>query len=53
MKFVTKGTGTTTGGVVLEGHNDVIVEGKPATSIHQYGSCASGRKSTWWCLPCR
>ncbi|HBC3530797.1 hypothetical protein C1S99_25450 [Vibrio parahaemolyticus] len=45
MKFVTKGTGTTTGGVVLEGHNDVIVEGKPATSIHQYGSCASGRKS--------
>lgn len=45
MKFVTKGTVTTTGGVVLEGHNDVIVEGKPATSIHQYGSCASGRKS--------
>lgn len=45
MKFVTKGTGTTTGGVVLEGHNDVIVEGKSATSIHQYGSCASGRKS--------
>lgn len=23
----------------------MIVEGKPATSIHQYGSCASGRKS--------
>ncbi len=45
MTFVTKGTKTTTGGVVLEGHNDILIDGKPATSVGQKASCASGRKS--------
>lgn len=43
--FVTKGTKTSTGGEVLEGHDDVQVAGKPATSIGQKASCSSGRKS--------
>lgn len=42
--FVTKGTKTSTGGEVLEGHDDVKVAGQPATSIEQKASCASGRK---------
>ncbi len=45
MTFVTKGTKTTTGGVVLEGHDDILIDGKPATSVGQKASCASGRKS--------
>jgi uncharacterized Zn-binding protein involved in type VI secretion len=43
MKFVNKGTPTSTGGVVLEGHESVLVEGKPATSIYQVAGCNSGR----------
>ncbi|MGD8230783.1 PAAR domain-containing protein [Vibrio sp. TRT 1302] len=43
MKFVMKGTPTSTGGVVLEGHESVLVAGKPGTSIYQMGSCRSGR----------
>lgn len=45
MKLVVKGTPTTTGGVVIEGHDTVIVAGQPATSIGQKATCASGRKS--------
>ncbi|MGR5263713.1 PAAR domain-containing protein [Photobacterium damselae] len=43
--FVTQGTSTTTGGVVLEGHSTILINGKPATSVNQQASCASGRKS--------
>ncbi|MEF1207708.1 PAAR domain-containing protein [Photobacterium damselae] len=43
--FVTQGTPTTTGGVVLEGQSTILIDGKPATSINQQASCASGRKS--------
>ncbi|HIF9078216.1 TPA: PAAR domain-containing protein [Photobacterium damselae] len=44
-KFVTQGTPTTTGGVVLEGHSTILIDGKPATSVNQKATCASGRKS--------
>ncbi len=44
-KFVTQGTSTTTGGVVLEGHSTILIDGKPATSVNQKASCNSGRKS--------
>ncbi|HIF9106472.1 TPA: PAAR domain-containing protein [Photobacterium damselae] len=45
VKIVTKGTKTSTGGEVLEGHNEILINGQPATSIHQLASCKSGRKS--------
>ncbi len=44
-KFVTQGTKTSTGGEVLEGHSDILINGIPATSINQLASCKSGRKS--------
>ncbi|EHH1078926.1 hypothetical protein J7I01_004641 [Vibrio parahaemolyticus] len=44
-KFVTQGTKTSTGGEVLEGHPDILINGIPATSINQLASCKSGRKS--------
>ncbi|HIF9499257.1 TPA: PAAR domain-containing protein [Photobacterium damselae] len=44
-KFVTQGTSTTTGGVVLEGHSTILIDGKPASSVNQKASCNSGRKS--------
>lgn len=45
MKLVTQGTKTATGGIVLEGHDDILIGGRPATSVGQNASCASGRKS--------
>ncbi|MGI2799909.1 PAAR domain-containing protein [Photobacterium damselae] len=45
VKIVTKGTKTSSGGEVLEGHNEILINGQAATSIHQLASCKSGRKS--------
>ncbi len=39
VKVVTKGTKTSTGGVVLEGHENCTFGGQPATSVGQRASC--------------
>ncbi|TVO32114.1 PAAR domain-containing protein [Vibrio algivorus] len=45
MKIVTKGAATTTGGVVIEGHDVLNIEFKPVTVVGQKATCGSGRKS--------
>ncbi|HBC3366501.1 TPA: PAAR domain-containing protein [Vibrio parahaemolyticus] len=39
VKVITKGTKTSTGGVVLDGHENCTFGGQPATSVGQRASC--------------
>lgn len=59
QNVIQKGTATTTGGIVLEGNDGILVEGKIVTSIGQMASCpqckqgqgpivSDGPRTMWW-----